>query len=163
MIARDLLIASVVAVSTLVAACGGAIDSPGSSEPPAQNPPSAAPTGTTPGASSSASSPKPAFIITCKGDIQRQTFALDRSLSPQCKPGDMGCIERCKPYDVSFWYAPPAYRCLASTVYSWDGSQCVPHQTGDVGGSLHCKGVDCERIFKTREECDAFALACLAK
>jgi hypothetical protein len=152
-----LTLALVTLAAGALVACSGSSDSGTSS--------STAPT--TPGTGSSSggagSSEKPVYQISCHGDVAKKSVDVVLGTSPQCKPNDVGCTDKCKAQDVSFWYEAPAFRCGSTDIYEWNGEACVAHSTAGEGGSLRCKGNDCEKVFKSKADCDAFAAPCLAK
>lgn len=98
------------------------------------------------------------------------TVSCDGAIAPKCIGGvgtDCGGGSTppadCKAQDVKFFYEPPSFRCAGTDLYEWDGKDCVAHNTHGEGGMLRCQGGDCEKLFKTKDACEAHRSACLGK
>lgn len=126
-------------------------------------------TGSTPDGTSSENEPAApgdtsVFSVSCDGTLSKLAVP-EIGVTPKCLGaapgtncgGDGGAPLRCRPQDVKLYYAPPAMRCVGIDVYEWDGLECVAHNTQGEGGSLKCTGKDCEKLFKSKDECEAQA------
>lgn len=122
-------------------------------------------TGTTP-----ATEPAPApgsaadFAISCQGAVTRKGLDLDLDLTPRCVGGAPGtrCGDPCAAQDITITYVPPGMRCGSVERFVWDGAACTKYLTND-GGTMHCKGADCERLFTSEALCQAAYETCPAK
>ena len=108
------------------------------------------------------------YEISCHGEITKQSLGLDLSLAPRCVGGDGTTFgsncggDPCAAQDIAISYVPPATRCGSIDLFAWDGTTCKKYTTNH-GGAMHCKGQDCEKLFKTEAECKAAYDACIAK
>lgn len=120
----------------------------------------------TPAPSGSPSSSGPEYSVGCSGTVSPAGFGA--GLTPKCVGGEPGTLcaneepDVCAAQDVTLSYVQPATRC-SSTVFSWDGKACVPHQTSGAEGSLRCKGKGCTSLYKDEAACKAAHTGCTAK
>lgn len=108
--------------------------------------------------------PAQSYTVSCGGDVAKtQSLAVATDSTEPRASGSSADAGPCAAQDVVFSYAPPAHRCIGTDIFAWDGAGCVAHPTGAEGGSLNCKGSDCEHIFKTKDACETAYKACVAK
>lgn len=140
-----------------VAACTSSVDD---GENDGNQPGASTPTPTAP------SSSGPEYRVGCGGDVTPAGLAI--GLTPKCVGGEPGTFcgdetpDACAAQDVSFSYVQPGTRC-SSTVFSWDGKACVPHETSGIDGALRCKGKGCASLYKDEAACKAAHTGCAAK
>lgn len=120
----------------------------------------------TPAATNTPAASGPEYRVGCGGDVA--PASLGTGLAPKCVGGEPGTFcagenpDVCAAQDVSFTYVQPGTRC-SSTVFSWDGKACVPHQTSGADGALRCKGKGCTSLYKDEAACKAAHTECAAK
>jgi hypothetical protein len=111
----------------------------------------------------------PAYSVSCDGEVSKLTNAMiGANVAPRCvgadpDSGTFGCDDPCDAQEVSFTYAPPALRCGATDVWTWDGEACVAHPTQTAEGAMTCTGAGCPNLFKTEEACEQAYGHCGAK
>lgn len=159
---------ALLSLSALLFACSGSVTDEGTGESTGASQPAAG--GTTSGGTGTGAGTggdKPLTSFECNGEAVKPA-SVELGLSPRCIGGDpnTNCAPgapSCAAQDVKFHYAPPALRCIGVDLYEWNGTACVAHNTHGEGGMLKCVGADCDKLFKTKEACDAFAAECPAK
>lgn len=120
-------------------------------------------TGTQPGAATGTSSGGgetggAVYSVSCNGEIAVKCIGGPPGTN-DCGGGTSTTGE-CAAQDVRFHYAPPALRCIGTDVYEWNGKDCIAHNTHGEGGMLKCQGKDCEKLFKSKDACEAHRRSC---
>lgn len=151
MMTKTLTLGALFTLLGAMTACGGT-DSTGTS-------------GTSPGSdgpSSGENASAPEYAVSCHGDVLKASFGIASAIAPRCAGGEAGtkCGDPCAAQDIVVRYVPPSFRCGGTTVFAWDGQACKGYPTGTEEGAMHCKGSDCEELFKSEADCKAAFAQC---
>ena len=125
--------------------------------------------------------PAPEYKVSCDGTVSALSPSTlsGSSLQIRCvggppgtrcgeepaSDGDSGSepAEDCGADDVAIRYEGPPALCVSTTVYHWDGTQCVGSETITNDGEARCAGADCPKLSDSLEACEAAHVQCGTK